>query len=459
MNRAVYLCGGTIRDLILERPLPDIDLAVSGSAFELGRAWAEKASLRFVPLDPGHDTCRVVTNQGWIDLAGLRGPTIEADLWARDFTINAMALPLTGTQAQTGPIIDPCQGLSDLELKIIRFTSPGTLSEDPLRALRAFRFAATLDFYLHPDTRAAVRAVAPRLPAVAAERTLAELNLIFDSGATHRVLAPMESAGLITALFPELEPGRNLLQNPGHHLGVREHSIETVRQMDLLAIDPSPWFGDYLNDIRDYLKRPPSRRRLLWAALAHDLGKPRTRDVQERGGRPWATFYRHEIEGSGLWLDMARRLKTARADIAAVAKMVELHMRPWHLLGLEARGQLTARAINRMVLAAGDDLTGLFLLAVADALAGLGPGRTPDVEAKLVGLYGRALDHQRQMVAPALARPLLNGRQVMELLDIEQGPAVGRYLAALTDAQMEGRVTTEDQAREWLVDLYRSHRG
>ena len=145
-RQRVWLAGGTLRDLFLNRPSPDIDLAVSGDAMGLGRKLAGELGARFVPLKEAHATCRLVQGELQWDIAGLRAPTLEGDLTARDFTINAMAMELDDLLGGREIIIDPRGGMADLKAGLLRTAGPGVLASDPLRVLRAFRFMATLGF-------------------------------------------------------------------------------------------------------------------------------------------------------------------------------------------------------------------------------------------------------------------------------------------------------------------------
>jgi poly(A) polymerase len=445
LGARAYLCGGSVRDLILGRPepqVPDLDLAVDGSAFALGRDLAEAVGGRFVPLDEPHDTARVVSRQATIDLAGLRAPTIEADLLARDYTINALALSLD----LTGPLLDPGGGLNDLARGVIRHLSRANLEADPLRLIRAFRFMSQLGFTIVAETMALIADLAGLAVRPAVERTLAELHLLFEAPGAGPALGALDEAGLLAALFPELEAGRGLTQNEAHHLGVREHLIETVVQAAALLEGPDDSFAQA---IRAYAG--PRRRQVLWAALFHDAGKPETRRTLERAEGPWATFYQHESAGERLFRETARRLGLSRADTAIIARLIKLHMRPWHLANLAREGRLTDRALNRMVIAAGDDLVGLFILARADARAAQGPLQPPDLEAEIDDLFRASLIRWDEIVRDALDRPLLNGLQVMEILGLESGPRVGRVLAALKEARLDGLIDDIEQARQWLL--------
>ena len=445
-GQEAWLCGGTLRDLLLQRRPPDLDLAVSGEALALGQALAQTLSGRFVPLGREFATCRVVTASGELDLAGLRAPSLEADLTARDFTVNALALPLEalGSDDPQTQLIDPTGGRADLAAGVLRPAGPGVLRADPLRVLRAFRFLATHGFRLAPGLAERLRGAAPGLFRVAAERIGAEwLRLMAGPQAAQAVQA-MEECQTLTRLVPELAAGRGLAQNPYHHLDVLGHSLACLRAAQLLLAGRGPLAGALQEEGPQFLAPPRRRALFLTAALLHDLGKPSTRQARDA---QWATFYRHETLGGSLALRRCRALGLSKADAAWVGKLVGEHMRPFHLLGAQGRGQLTRRGVRRLLSALGEDLPALFLLAMADTIAGRGPLRPPEAEGRLLALYQEVARLRDVELAAALAAPpLLDGHALMKALDLPSGREVGRLLNLVREAQLDGEISSRDEA-------------
>ncbi len=451
----LWLTGGTLRDMLLGRPSPDVDLAVAGPALDLGRDLAGRSGLTFVPLSRENQTCRLVGRGLQLDLTGLRAPELEADLRARDFTINAMAWDLEGFLDRRGPIVDPTGGRADLAAGRLRAAGAGVLRHDPLRVLRAFRLVASHGFHLHQSLRPRLRAAGPGLFRVARERIAHEWRLMLAGPRVDRAVREMEQAQVLTRLLPELAQGRGLGQNPYHHLDILEHNLATLEALAHIADRPRRFFRELGNEVQDYLARPRRRWRLMTAALLHDLGKPRARREKEPD---WATFHRHDSLGAELAGGACRRLGLPRADTGAVMNLVAHHMRPFHLMGARSRGHLSRRALRRLLQALGDDLPGLMALALADTMAGRGPLRPPQAEESLLELYQLVARRRDQELARLMAAPpLIDGRELMAATGLEPGPEVGRLLGLVREAQMEGRVDDKAQALELARRLRGPH--
>ncbi len=453
----LWLTGGTLRDLLLGLTPPDLDLSADGDSLALGQALAAVLGGRYVLLKESQATCRVVLEGAHLDLVGLRAPDIQADLRLRDFTINALAAPLAPALAGRPSIIDPTGGLADLQARRLRLAGPRVLADDPLRVLRAYRFQASHALHFAPGLDEALGAAAPGLFRVPRERVAQEWRkLMAAPGAGPAVLA-MERDQVLTRLLPELAPGRGVEQNPFHHLDVLGHNLATLSHLEELAAPAAPYAGSrLLDEAAAYLADGPRRALLKTAALLHDLGKPRTRRPKSPG---WATFHRHDLEGARLALGASRRLGLSKAEAGQIAGLVAGHMRPFHLLGLAAKGQLSPRAVRRLLEASGADLPGLFLLGLADTMAGRGPERPADAEERLLALYAQVADLRDRQLAQALAAPpLLDGHQLMAGLGLAPGPQVGRLLRRLREAQLDGLVATAHQALELAREMLNPRR-
>ncbi|MCF8034372.1 MAG: HD domain-containing protein [Desulfarculaceae bacterium] len=456
-GQEAWLCGGTLRDVLMGREPPDIDLAVSGDALALGRELAARAGGRFVPLGREFATCRVVLEQGYVDLAGLRASSLEGDLAARDFTLNALALPLAALWEDdpAHALIDPTGGRQDLAAGRLRAAGPGVLAADPLRVLRAFRFMATHGFTPAPELIPRLIGRGPGLFRVAPERIASEWLALMAGPEAAKAVRAMDQCQVLTRLVPELAAGRGLEQNPYHHLDVLGHSLACLTAGVRLAAGRGPLAGALGAEGPAYLEPPRRRALFMTAALLHDLGKPPTR--QERDAE-WATFYRHETVGARLARRRCRALGLAKADAAWVGMMVGEHMRPFHLMGAENRGQLSDRALRRLLAAAGPDLTGMFLMAMADTVAGRGPLRPPEAEGRLLALYEEVARRRDQELAAALAAPpLIDGHDLMAALGLPPGREVGRLLELVREAQLDGEIADRDAALE-LAKRAHNHR-
>ncbi|MBM4286104.1 MAG: HD domain-containing protein [Deltaproteobacteria bacterium] len=447
----VYLVGGTVRDLALGRASPDLDLAVPAHTLELARELARVLGGAFVLLDEGERTARVVAGEQILDLTEFRAPTLTGDLQGRDFTINALALDLAEVVAGAPLTVhDPTGALQDLAAGVIRMVAPENLAQDPLRLLRAYRFAATLGFAVTPETTAAVRRFAGEFPRVAGERVHHELFLLLAAPGAASVLAAMDEAGLLCRVFPELPDLKGVEQKGFHHLDVFHHSLETVQQLEAVLAEPGRFFPDSAAEIAAYAAAPPRPALLKLAALYHDAGKPLVREERPHPER--YTFYQHERVGGEIFAGLAQRLRLSQAEAKVVGRLIAWHMRPFLLLPLFRRGELTVRALGRLVKAAGADLAGGFALAMADSLAGQGPLKPPDSETALADLAAQAFRFRAERLDPLAQAPrLLTGHDLTRVFGLTPGPRFKELLTAVEEAQWEGRVTRREEA----LDLVR----
>ena len=449
----VYLVGGTVRELALGKTAPDLDLAVSAQTLELARDLARALKGTYVLLDEKERTARVVWQGEILDLAEFRAPTLEEDLQARDFTINAMALALPAILGKRPlDIIDPWEGLADLARGLIRVVRPQNFREDPLRLLRAYRFAATHDFQLTPETAAAVPANLPEFPKVAGERVRQELFILLTAPRAAAVLAQMEKTGLLTRIFPELAEMKGVEQDGFHHLDVFHHSLAAVAHLEELLAAPQNYFGDLAAEFPHYLQSPGQTALLKLAALFHDAGKPQVQDRRTDPDR--YTFYHHERVGVELFTAAALRLRFSQAEIKTVTHLITLHMRPFLLMPAFREGELTTRALGRLVRAARPDLPGLFLLAMGDSLAGQGPQKPGDVEKVLADLADTAYHFLKERLEPQELEPrLLTGHDLIKVLGLEPGPRFREILTAVEEAQWEGAIQSRGEALELARSL------
>lgn len=462
MGGELYLAGGVVRDLLRGSVPQDIDLAVDSGA----RIWAGKLAVltggTYVALGRDEDAARVVSRKRIVDFASFRqgARTIAEELVRRDLTVNAMAIrldPLLRLPEADGPsevpLLDPTGGRDDLEQGLIRVASRESFTSDPLRLLRVFRFAATLGFAVEAGTLELIRRQRALLALSAPERVAHELDLIMATDNSHAVFVQMADIGLLWEILPELKAGIGMEQPRSHHLDVWQHNLETLRWMEQILQAPEQWLAGGGERLMTYLRSPQQCRRLRWAALLHDLGKPATHAVRaDKGDR--ITFYNHDRVGAELFQEVALRLRWSGEDRERVAHLIEGHMHPFHLANVARDGKLTLRASIRMVRKAGTDLPGLFLLALADSLAGQGEERIEGMEAELAGLYRRLEQVRVEHVEPVqTAPPLLTGRDLIEGLGLRPGPMFKRILGAVEEARMEGRLTDTDEALQLAREM------
>ncbi len=443
----VWLVGGSIRDAALGRDVVDVDLAVGEGEADAARAISAVVEGHAFELSGEYGTWRIVVpGEDWhIDVTRLRAGEIEGDLRLRDFTVNAMALPLDALDTEP---LDPSGGLADVESGILRTASPGAFEDDPLRVLRCARLVAELRFEVDSETRELARKSAARAGEPAGERQLAELSLLFGANDLIRGLEVLDEVGGTAALLPEVHVLRGVEQNPNHHLDVHGHTIEVLRHLLELEGDLGHVAGDRAGDLGELLDEDLAdgfsrRDALRFGALLHDVGKPGTRD----DSRGYVTFIGHDHTGAQIVDAVCARLKTSRA-LRAYLRGVTLH----HLrLGFLATEQpLEPRRIHDYLLATAPVSADVTLLTVADRLAarGEGPLASPEVIDSHLALA-------REMLAAALdrhrdgpPRSPIPGDELAERLGIEPGPELGGLIAEVEAGVFAGEVEGPESAVE-----------
>jgi poly(A) polymerase len=473
----VYLVGGALRDACLGRPLLDLDLAMRGA-----RAAASKLARglggTFVPLDEDNGVFRVVFPQSrgtpQIDVSELQGQDIAADLMRRDFTVNALALPLAPDLPAIIPttaLLDPREGLADMRQGLLRCEDEEILKADPLRILRAFRLGAQLRFAIEARTMKRLRDLRSRVRRSAPERIASELTLLLAEPGCPAWLARMDHAGVLTALFDDLEAARQCATCYYGRGGVLRHTLDVADRLDLLLANPRRAFGEAAGPLLESLGerlRPghPWRAALMLAALLHDVSKPET--ARRMGGR--LRFFGHDLKGARRAAGLLKTLRFPNETIELVAAVATHHLRPGNLT---AGGVLTDKAVYRFFRDLGEQALPVLLVCWADHASYLPHRRLerllpeasaePDsydmsgvrpMEARktLKHLQVIALLLRRRFDARRKAVPdrLVDGHAVMKVLGIPPGPKVGELLEKLREAQAEGKIKTKKAALDFL---------
>jgi tRNA nucleotidyltransferase/poly(A) polymerase len=452
-----YAVGGTVRDALLGRPSDDLDIAVAGDALAFARALADALGGHYVTLDDANGVGRIVLAGpplAHIDVAALQG-TLEQDLRRRDFTIDALAAPLTG-----GGVIDICGGESDISSRHVRMTGPQVFEADPLRMLRAVRLGGELGFRIESATAGAIRTSAARIDEAAAERRRDELARILALERVEPSLRLLDALGLLGVLLPELADGRGVTQPENHHAyDVFEHALHAVEAMDQMLLDVRPaderaWIWDALwrgfgwceRELRAYLAAEVSEGRgraslVKFATLLHDVAKPRTKSVEADGRM---RFLGHADEGARTAAAVMRRFRFSATETAFVSLLVAEHLRPVQLARV---GEVpTLRALYRFHRDLGDAVPAVLLLALADAAGSRGPRLTSEGWSRHVLYMNSLLVRLRESESIVSAPRLLSGNDIMDELGVGEGPLVGHLLAALREAQAVGEVNGRDEA-------------
>lgn len=466
-RKPAWLVGGALRDLLLERPLRDMDFVLPVGAKKVAQAVASALGGVSFTLDAERDTHRVILNLSdgndfYLDFIQQNGEDIQADLAARDFTINALAVELGSLEK----LIDPLGGLTDLREKRLRACSPGAMHADPLRCLRGLRLANTLGFQLEKNTIKWIKIALPKLSHSAPERIRDELFRILENAHPDRAMRVLDELGGLNVLFPELQPLKDTAQSAPHQLNAWEHSLAALGSLeDVLSILTSlpdqesrgNWLmgmvslrlGRYRDHIRTYLLESPTpprtqRALLFFAALYHDAGKPGTATTGEDQRRH---FYRHEHAGSPLIVQRCVALALSNAEVDWIEQIVRQHMRIHHLANQVS--ELTPRAIYRYFKATGGAGVAVALLSLADLLATYGPTITREALDAELHVCQRLLEawweRPQELVNPPR---LVNGSDLIQILKINAGPQIGDILESIRLAQVEGKVKTRESGLE-----------
>ena len=455
-DAAICLVGGCVRDRLLGRPTYDLDLAVDGDGLRLARRLANHFGGAYYPLDEARGTGRAIlegeAGRLVVDVARFRGDSLDADLADRDFTVNALAADVRAP----GDVIDRHGGLADLEARLIRPVSEHSIRDDPLRALRAIRQATELGFALAPETEALIRRDGAALADVSSERVRDEVARLLARPQAAPHLCCMDDLGLLTVVFPELEPLRGLEQPPPHHLDVLAHSLATVQALEALLdggqeVSNIQYLTPFAGRLEAHLdeKLGGERPRLVTlklAALLHDTGKAAARSVE--GGR--IRFLGHEKQGTKLVGGVFRRLRFNRAEVRLAETIVRHHMRP---LLLANRASVSSRAVYRFFRDTGDAGVDVLLHALADHGATYAPDVEDDPWPRLVELTARMLADYYERKDERVAPPsLVSGSDLLREFALQPGPQIGELLEAVREAQVSGEVRTREEALALVRD-------
>ena len=446
-----YVIGGWVRDLILHRESTDIDVVVIGSGITLAEAVAKKLGKgAHLSVFKTYGTAQVKRGEMELEFVGARREsyqhdsrnpivedgTLEEDQNRRDFTINALAICLNSRKSKVerekpflyGELLDPFDGIGDLERCIIRtpLDPDITFSDDPLRMMRAIRFATQLGFNLDGETFDAIARNKERIGIITKERIAEELNKIMMSRRPSEGWLLLDKTGLLPLIFPELVALKGIEVKEGRgHKDVFLHTLKVL---------------DNLSDSSDKLW-------LRWAALLHDIGKPKSKAWDPQAG--W-TFRNHNYIGAKMVPKIFAKMKMPLNEkMEYVKKMVDLHMRPINLI----EDTVTDSAVRRLLFEAGDDREDLMLLCDADITS-----RNEEKKARFHRNYQLVRQKMVELEERDRIRnfqPPVDGMEIMELFHLEPCSLVGELKAAIKDAILDGVIPNDhDAAKAFVLELW-----
>jgi len=474
-----YLVGGFIRDILLGRDTADIDIAIEADAADIAPRLAKALGGKDVLLDKGHGISRVVlanreapSSQGqWdIDLSTIAGG-IEDDLARRDFTIDAMAIdlkdiatlphPSPSNQAPSKPpvLIDPFRGWEDLNSGVIRAVTETAFTADPARLLRAVRLAAELDFTIAGGTEALVRQHCRLVAGVAGERIRDELLRLLALPQGERPLLHLDRLGLLDAVIPELDQMKGVEQPKEHSWDVFQHSLETVAAVDFilrqgnwrhgkseLALAAVPWSDELQQHFNTKVSSGSTKRSLLkLAALLHDIAKPQTKALDEKGKM---RFLGHPLDGAATAKAILERLRFTTREAKLVEIVVRYHLRPGQM---SHEDELPSRrAIYRYFRDTGEAGIDILFFSLADHLATRGPTLNLTHWHEHADMVEYVLSQRLEQETVIAPPRLVNGHDLIDVLGIKPGPRMGELLEAVREAQASGELTTREEALAYI---------
>ena len=410
----LYLVGGSVRDLLLNRPFADLDFALADDAIAFAKAFADEIGEAFVKLEEQPPAARVVIRETrrTLDFAGFRAETLQADLCLRDLTINTMALDLSSLLTKPEVIlINPCDGFSDLQTRTLRFPSERVVTDDPLRLLRVYRFSAQLRFEISEATIDLIRQHRNRLPQVSSERIRDELIKILNVQNATAYLRYMDETRLLSQIIPEIEemrgPGQNTLDR-------------SLLSLEMFETEPTPdALQLYHSQIQAYLREE----------LVYDLCRQQILKL---------ALLLHK-SGAEMAVCITRRLRLGRKATQLMRCLVQNRLYLMDLI--DTKDQIERRAVVRFLRNAGDDWLGILLLSYASLRASHEDTRqTDELMQQITDLYyneiGPIMEHGR----------LITGSDILQTFGAMPGPKIGRILKHVEDLQFEGEIHTPKEA-------------
>lgn len=454
-NQQFYLVGGAVRDLCMHHSIAnDLDFLVEGDTGSIASDFTNIYKGSFFCMDHSRGIYRaIITHQGTnhtIDFSPILSGDINRDLTNRDFTINSIALKLSDVfEKNSLQPIDPTLGLEDLKKKQIRVSSTTSFSRDPVRILRAVRFARHLNFTYESNTLKLIKTMNDRLLLSPWERIRSEFFKILDPPDAMQSLLELDRLGLLSLLMPEIESMKGMEQGSHHDYNLWDHSLKTVHFAEAVLASMQDYFPQYGERLNAYFNNSlecdvQRYHVLLFTAFLHDMGKPSTK--METGKD--IHFHNHDRKGATINRKIARRFMLGRKTIRIITTMTKYHMRLLNLYKLETP---TKRAIYRFLKDSNDAYLDTLILELADFMATRTSSLDEEKTHTFLSFISHLMDCYYEEYPISKFKSLLNGHDVMKTLDIKPGKKVGELLALVEQAEREGTISTQEEAIKLII--------
>jgi poly(A) polymerase len=449
-TQGAFIVGGSIRDLLCGRSPVDYDVAVLGDPVKFARQIETSSNGRMVELGkPGQMIIRVVSEKNIIDVSSIKEASIEKDLQARDFTINAMAYDLSSNR-----LIDPVGAQHDLKNKTVRMVSKDIFKRDPVRLLRAYRIAAEFQFEIEPQTKAAIQKHAALIQQSAGERVRAEFFKMLQCAGFHPYLSQMANSTLLFAFLPELAALKQCRQNRHHQFNVFDHTLHAFFHLEAL-LGPNQKLLIADGEPAAHQIAEPQIPLLKFSILLHDVAKPAVQTVDRDGKRH---FYGHERQSAQVAEAICQRLKCSKQDTEKIRFLVRQHVRPRFLFTALHEQKAGPRAVTRFFMKCAEYIPHLLIIAAADMLGKeTHPGERST--AFLTFLNQLMVDFQTNFKPRTSGLRLISGHDLTTEFGLEPSPLFKKILARVEEERLSRSGMTRQEAFNLVRKLIRSQRS
>ena len=439
----IWLVGGVLRDIFLkkEKDLIDFDFCVEKNVLSIVKEFSRKIFSKFIVLDEKEGSYRVILKKHsriyTYDFTLMRGKNLTEDLRSRDFTINMLAINVSG---RNNPIIDSFGSAEDIKKKLITTADTNVLRQDPLRILRGFSFMVNYGFKIDKNTQKAFVKYRKLLKKVSGERINEELFKIFACPHSYDAIKRMEELRIIDEVIPQISKTRNVYQGGFHHLDVWKHSLEALREFELL-------YRKYIihkKEILNYLNEPLAENRtrtqiIKLACLLHDIGKPIAKN--KKGNR--TIFHTHEKIGRDLAENISKKIKLSLREKEVLKKLIFWHLRPGYLAD---QAPPTKRAIYHFFRDTQEEGVSVIIVSLSDWRATRGPLTNMIKRKKHERIMLKLIDHYFEEKKKKPLPKLIDGYDVMKKFNLIPGVLIGEILKKVKEEQALSKVKTKSDA-------------